>query len=121
KHMRVEEYETEQGYFLERRRRINRGVLGWGVVYGFALTGPRGPAAPCPDGSPAPPESASTGQASRQDVQQAQQSAGQPPPSAPPGKLSVGPGFALDPAGREIVIGDAAEVGPMNAFLLVTG
>jgi len=43
KPMRVEEFKTEQGYFLGRRRLLNRAVLGWGVASGFALS--RGEAA----------------------------------------------------------------------------
>src|SRR5215831_18150521 len=37
KQMRAEEFETEQRYLIGRRRLINRAVLGWGVVSGFAL------------------------------------------------------------------------------------
>jgi len=37
KQMRVEEFAVEQDYLIERRRLINRSVLGWGVVFGFGL------------------------------------------------------------------------------------
>lgn len=40
KRMRPEEFDVEQDYGLERRRLINRAVLGWGVVYGFQLSQP---------------------------------------------------------------------------------
>ena len=40
KRMRAREFEIEQTYALQRRRLINRSVLGWGVVYGFKMTAP---------------------------------------------------------------------------------
>jgi hypothetical protein len=53
KQMKVEEFNTEQAYFLGRRRLVNRSVIGPGVVYGFDIDGPR-PAAGKAGGTPAP-------------------------------------------------------------------
>ena len=36
--LRAEEFEIEQTYALERRRQINRSVIGWGVVQGFPIS-----------------------------------------------------------------------------------
>src|SRR4051812_19911161 len=33
----VSDYQAEQGYMIDRRRLVNRAMLGWGVVSGFAL------------------------------------------------------------------------------------
>lgn len=38
KQMRAEEHRLEQQYGIERRRLLNRAVVGWGVVYGFSLS-----------------------------------------------------------------------------------
>lgn len=92
KQMKAEEFQAEQAYFIRRRRLVNRGVLGWGVVYGLALDGPRPPAASPghQDGAPATP--------------------------APPATIKVGPGFALDRHGREIVLTQQTLLGVDNAF-----
>jgi hypothetical protein len=37
KRLTVADFELEQGYLIERRRLINRAMLGWGVVEGFAI------------------------------------------------------------------------------------
>jgi len=37
KQMRAEDFDLEQRYFIERRRLVNRAVLGWGVVYGLGV------------------------------------------------------------------------------------
>jgi len=41
KHLTPDSYSNEQSYSIVRRRLINRAVLGWGVVYGFALSDAR--------------------------------------------------------------------------------
>jgi hypothetical protein len=73
KRMRAGDYAIEQSYGIERRRVINRSVIGWGVVNGFAMSKDR---------------------------------------------AEVGPGFALDRQGREIVLAHAATPGPGNLFVL---
>lgn len=37
KQMKAEEHTIEQAYGIERRRLLNRAVVGWGVVYGLSL------------------------------------------------------------------------------------
>jgi hypothetical protein len=93
KQMKAEEFEAEQAYFIRRRRLVNRGVLGWGVVHGLALEGPRPPAG------------------SRGHTEGEQRTA------APP-TIKVGPGFALDEHGREIVLTQHAVLGVDNVFAL---
>jgi len=39
KRLTTDSFRVEQRYLLERRRLLNRSVLGWGVVYGFAVSG----------------------------------------------------------------------------------
>jgi hypothetical protein len=41
KHMNAESFALEQRYLVGRRRLVNRAVLGWGVVHGFAISAPR--------------------------------------------------------------------------------
>jgi hypothetical protein len=48
KRMRAEDFALEQLYGVERRRLVNRAVLGSGVVYGFALPAPKPQPAPPP-------------------------------------------------------------------------
>jgi hypothetical protein len=38
KKLTVADFEVEQDYLIERRRLINRTMLGWGVAEGFAIT-----------------------------------------------------------------------------------
>jgi len=54
KTMRAEEFAAEQAYSIERRRLISRAVLGWGVVYGFGLSGPPVSSGRCDDAARAP-------------------------------------------------------------------
>jgi hypothetical protein len=96
KQMKAEEFQTEQAYFIRRRRLVNRGVLGWGVVYGFSLDGPR-------------PSAASRGH-----TEGAQRT-----PAPNTGAIKVGPGFALDQHGREIVLTQQALLGVDNVFALL--
>jgi hypothetical protein len=37
KRLKAEEFSIEQAYGIERRRLLNRSVVGWGVVRGFSL------------------------------------------------------------------------------------
>ena len=39
KRLSVDSFRVEQRYTLERRRLLNRAIHGWGVVYGYAVTG----------------------------------------------------------------------------------
>jgi hypothetical protein len=39
KKMKAEVFTTDHAYFIGRRRLVNRAVLGWGVVYGFPMSG----------------------------------------------------------------------------------
>ena len=73
KRMRAAEFQVEQAYGIDRRRIINRTVLGHGVVTGFEMK---------------------------------------------TGSSEVGPGFALDADGREIVLAHKARLGPDNLFLV---
>lgn len=117
KQMRADEFETEQDYFVRRRRLISRSVLGWGVVNGFRLTGPLyAPAAPAPQSAPYDPPRPFQGTAS---PQQQSQSTTQPTPAPQLAPLTVGRGFALDRCGREVALVDDTVVDPMNTILLV--
>ncbi|RSU72007.1 hypothetical protein BRX37_20240 [Sphingomonas sp. S-NIH.Pt3_0716] len=69
----VADYQLEQRHLIERRRLINRAMLGWGVVEGMAV---------------------------ETITQDAEKNRG----------VVVGPGFALDPRGRELVACDAVEL-----------
>lgn len=60
KRLTTDSFRVEQRYLLERRWLLNRSVLGWGVVYGFAVSGTSG-------------------------------------------RLTIGPGLALDECGRELL------------------
>ncbi len=76
KRMKADDFEIEQLYSIERRRIINRSVIGTGVVNGFSMG---------------------------------------------MGSGEVGPGFALDEHGREIVLAHAVELGQTNVFLVAHG
>ena len=76
KRMKADDFQIEQTYGIERRRIINRSVIGAGVVNGFAMT---------------------------------------------KGLSDVGPGFALDKHGREIVLSHSTKLGPGNVVLIAAG
>lgn len=76
KRMKAEDFEIEQAYGIERRRIINRSVIGTGVVNGFAMT---------------------------------------------KGTSTIGPGFALDTNGREIVHAHSATLDSEHVFLIARG
>jgi hypothetical protein len=67
KRLTPDSFRVEQNYLLQRRRMLNRGIYGWGVVYGYAIKD------------------------------------GPPDKSNGPGRLSIGPGLALDTCGRELL------------------
>lgn len=139
KRMQADEFSIEQSYGIERRRLINRTVIGWGVVAGFELTQPGKPkggddtldqpvsgAHEQPEVSTAA-ELETTAEASTDATVQAADASpdqqGHPkgageayPPEPYP--LVVGRGFALDEAGREVAC-DEAELNKTNTFLLV--
>jgi hypothetical protein len=95
KSMKAAEFETEQRYFISRRRLINRAVLGWGVVYGFALAARR---APSPGGE--------HGRALADQRADAAAPADERAASSAPAAASVGPGLAFDRHGRADRMGD---------------
>jgi hypothetical protein len=76
KRMKADDFLVEQLYSIERRRIINRSVIGTGVVNGFEMH---------------------------------------------TGASDVGPGFALDEHGREIVLAHTTKLGPKNVFLVAPG
>ena len=130
KRMHAEDYDLEQDYGIARRRLINRAVLGWGVVQGFALWGPPKPKRPRPAaaGDRAAQPSPAGLDAAIETMQSTEQLAeAPPPPPAPPpedgkeieGKaLWTGRGFALDQQGREVVRLEDCVLSRDNTFLL---
>jgi hypothetical protein len=78
-------FQVEQTYLNERRRLLNRAVVGWGVVQGYSIK-----AVPV---SPYEPNTSS-------------------------GRLQIGPGFALDEPGRELVQSGAIDLGVADLLLL---
>src|SRR5689334_8944616 len=102
KTMKADDFEKEQGYFIGRRRLLTRSVLGWGVVYGLAVEGsheePR-------EGARQPreteTEAADDGQLGSK-------------PCKDPKPITVGPGLAIDPYGREIEAHGDSVLGPKN-------
>lgn len=110
KRLRAADFQTEQDYLLGRRRLINRAVLGWGVVYGFALpttTPPR----PRDDERETPPKG-------EKDQSDKSEKGDYKPAESEPITLTVGEGLALDSAGREVVSLADAELDQGNTFLL---
>jgi hypothetical protein len=111
--MRAHEFEIEQAYALQRRRLINRGVLGWGVVYGFKMTVSR------------PQDEFGVAQTKQYNPKEkSPHDAKEPPSKHPagtteaPSESDVGGGFALDRHGREIVLSESATLGSGNTFIL---
>ena len=76
KRMKADDFLIEQLYSIERRRIINRSVIGSGVVNGFEMHA---------------------------------------------GDSDVGPGFAIDEHGREIVLAHTTKLGLKNVFLVASG
>ena len=134
KRMAAEDFRIEQRHLINRRRLVNRAILGSGVVFGYALEGAGDSTYPCgcgeqprpsdvpaeqPDGAAA--KAGKTGKPKvAEDFQQIQPSepARQTPETAPIA-LKVLPGFALDRGGREVVLSEAVDVTVDNAFLRV--
>jgi hypothetical protein len=133
KQMRADDFQAEQDYFIYRRRRVTRSVLGWGVVHGFVLSGPRKPSEPCLDDQPPAdpsqrdPTGAPPAQEQRVPEQQTPTSTqgastvptSQAMPDADGGKLTVGAGLAFDRCGRDFEQRHEQVLGPSNTFLLV--
>jgi hypothetical protein len=144
KRMRAEEFIVEQDYAIARRRLINRAVLGWGIIEGFALSQPKKPSveepgdgrdavqeAQAPDapkadehdrdiaGEEAGAETLSTLLAEpAEKVEDERVEVSEPTPAA--AVLEVGPGFAFDKHGREIVhTGGKDELTAKNTFLMI--
>lgn len=139
KRMLAEDFKIEQDYFINAQRRINRAVLGWGIIQGFEIEGAM-PPGPCGCGAdrgsdtaaPSNPavqasSDASSG-ASSQEVQQAVRpqttertygNRGVDDPQPVPFPLEVRPGFALDEGGRSVVLRSGVTLTPENTMLLV--
>ena len=96
KQMRAEEFKIEQRHMVERRRLVNRAVLGWGVVYGFKLK----------LRDTHPPRLTQTNTAEQTAAPVARK------------KLKIGRGFALDRHGRETVLDHRMTLDASNTFLL---
>lgn len=99
KRMLAADFALEQAYAIGRRRLVNAAVLGWGVVYGFPIQGPKHrPQADAPvDARENAPASISL--------------------EAVP--LIVGAGLAFDQSGREVVLEDPVQLSAENTVLLV--
>lgn len=142
KRMLAEDFKIEQDYFINSQRLINRAVLGWGVVHGFKIAGATLPA-PCgcdeekknvaSDGvktaqAPANPETTGSDAETQQpgsgepepatDADNTSDAGQKPEPKLKPFPLEVGPGFALDRAGRNVVLATATTITPENTVLL---
>jgi hypothetical protein len=89
--MKAAQFQLEQDYSIERRRLINRAILGWGVARGFSLHGEHGPCE-LKDGEQREADS-----------------------------ISVGQGFALDRHGREILWTHPSFLNPTNTFTFAEG
>ena len=132
KRMAAEDFRIEQRHLINRRRLVNRAILGSGVVFGYALEGAGDSTYPCGCGEqPRPADVAveepdgpagKAGKPSKvaEDIQQIQPSEPvKQTPEAAPIALKVLPGFALDRGGREVVLSEAVDVTVDNAFLRV--
>lgn len=89
--MKAAQFELEQEYDIERRRLINRSILGWGIARGFMLHGAHS-GCKC-----------------------------QEPPNVDADLITVDPGLALDRHGREAVWSKAAFLNRSNTFTLASG
>jgi hypothetical protein len=115
KRMQSEEFDLEQRYGIGRRRLVNRAVLGWGVVAGFALEGPRaGAAVPPKEDAPPKDEIPANGEMPAKGGP----AKGEQPTKDASRTFSVGPGLALDACGREIAVEKATALDQNNTFLL---
>jgi len=90
KYLKAKDFVIEQGYGIERRRLLNRAVLGWGVAYGFHLH---------------------VSQESADNPGQRHESAGHR-------LLRCGEGLALDRHGRELFRASAGPLAPGEILLL---
>jgi hypothetical protein len=106
KTMKAEDFDKDQRYFIGRRRLITRSALGWGVVAGLSVDGPRA-------------ESHGRHDPNRHDHDREQEEEAQPLPTCPePGAIGVGPGLALDSHGREIDVTGKRSLDAANTFLV---
>lgn len=128
KRMLAEDFKIEQDYMIGRRRLLSRSVLGWGVVYGFAIEGAaNGGAASCESrsatGAQGAPQRAhldTTGAGGSTTADTAPtQTAEQTDEPAQPRVLNIGAGFGLDAGGREAVLAASVALTAENTFLLV--
>ena len=129
--MRADEFRLEQAYGIERRRLVNRAVLGWGVVQGLGLEGVTSQHGRCDDSLAPPPwpvDETPQGDYAQQAQQPAAAAATEqtlPVPSpgtaVSAGTLTVAPGLALDTYGREIVLVERIALSPDNTFLRTSG
>ena len=109
KRMKAEDFAKEQHYFVERRRHINRAVLGWGIVHGLLLDGARLPVRRRPGDDDGRRVYRPENQSQHDD-----ESSSRPKPGA----IGVGPGLSLDRHGREIVVTAKTGIGARNTFLV---
>ncbi|MES0199839.1 hypothetical protein [Mesorhizobium sp. M0011] len=132
KRMQAEEYDIEQSYEINRRRLINRAVLGWGVVEGFALSQPDRPkievvipdeiATMQPDvqdtSGPDAGELAVADAPRQEPRSPAQDAAAASVEDNTPYPLWVGDGIAFDRHGREVVHARNCSLDASNTFYL---
>jgi hypothetical protein len=149
KQMRAEEFDIEQRYFIGRRRLVNRAVLGWGVAYGLAVSGPPAGRECREQESPPAERTEPHDTASYEASPREASSQGGPPrgtssqdgddrpgprgsrhrehapaatsPEGRPAPVKIGRGFALDRHGREIVVTEPVTLGADNVFLRGAG
>jgi hypothetical protein len=127
KRMLAEDFKIEQDYMISRRRLLSRSVLGWGVVYGFAIEGGSSGAASCKSGEFADPQGAAQGvRIETVGADGATTSDATPTATAEaaekprqPHVLNIGAGFGLDACGREAVLAAPVALTAENTFLLV--
>ncbi|MER9247610.1 hypothetical protein [Mesorhizobium sp. M0590] len=135
KRMQADEYNIEQSYEINRRRLINRAVLGWGVVQGFALSQPDRPKIEVvipdevsfvepdvPDAGGSDAAEPVVAEAPWPEPRSPAQDA-HPAPAAPiedntPYPLWVGDGIAFDRHGREVVHARNCSLDGSNTFYL---
>jgi hypothetical protein len=120
KQMKAEEYTLEQRYGIERRRLLNRAVVGWGVVQGLGLRLERRHAPDDREGGKASDEG-SEPEKSEQGATDEKGEKGQKSGQRSDGRLRVCRGLALDRHGREIALPEAAIVSSHNTFARTRG
>ncbi|QDF37504.1 hypothetical protein FJN17_07955 [Bradyrhizobium symbiodeficiens] len=127
KRMLAKDFQIEQDYLNGRRRLLSRSVLGWGVVYGFAIEGAKEIAGCIGAGDPhagkgepaQAPGATPAGNAAAQAAPIDTSSKPDQASSKAPHELSVAAGFGLDAGGREAVLREAVTLTAENTLLLV--